>query len=62
MDKIETMAEEEVLVASHGAGGVSLAITHPWFGRIATVRLDADQALHVAVELERARLRSGEAV
>ncbi len=35
MSKIETLGEEHVLVASHGTKGVSLAVTHPWFGRIA---------------------------
>ena len=60
MSKIETLGEEHVLVASHGADGVTLAVTHPWFGRIATVRLDGGQALLVAEELDRARMRSEE--
>ena len=60
MSKIETLGEEHVIVASHGPNGVSLAVTHPWFGRIATVRLDGEQALLVAEELDRARVRSEE--
>ena len=60
MSKIETLGEEHVLVASHGTDGVSIAVTHPWFGRIATVRLDGEQALRVAEELDRARARSEE--
>ena len=60
MSKIETLGEEHVLVASHGTNGVSLAVTHPWFGRIATVRLDGEQALQVAEELDRAQARSEE--
>ncbi len=60
MSKIETLGEEHVLVASHGTESVSLAVTHPWFGRIATVRLDREQALLVAAELDRARAQSEE--
>ena len=48
-----------MLVAGHGRD-VALAVTHPWFGRIATVRLDSRQAPLLAEELERAVLRSEE--
>ncbi|MBN1528659.1 MAG: hypothetical protein JW895_06330 [Thermoleophilaceae bacterium] len=59
MSEIETLGEESVLVAGHGAD-VAVAVTHDWFGRIATVRLDPAQALLLAEELERAVLRSEE--
>jgi hypothetical protein len=60
MAKIDTLGEEQLMVASHGTDGVSLAVTHPWFGRIATVRLDPDQALELALDLGSARARSQE--
>ena len=45
-----TLGDEQIRISSHGAGAISIAMTTP-FGRIATVRLDPDQADTVAQAL-----------
>ena len=39
-----TLGGEQMLVASHGHEAISIAVDDPVFGRISTVRLDAEQA------------------
>jgi hypothetical protein len=48
---IDTTGGEWMLVSRAGEDGVMLAIEDQWFGRIATVRLDADQAGDLAAAL-----------
>jgi hypothetical protein len=44
MKDLETMGEEHLIVAAGGAEFVTICVSHPWFGRVATVRLDLRQA------------------
>jgi hypothetical protein len=53
MASVETMGEEEIRVAEHGPDAVRISIDHPYFGRIATVRIDAAQAADLAAALAR---------
>ena len=55
MASIETLAKEEIRVLDHGHDSVRIAITHPYFGRIATVRIDHDQAADLIEALARDR-------
>ena len=48
MAEFPSLGEEEVVLGSHGADAVSLAIDHPAFGRVSTVRLDTDTAAELA--------------
>ena len=45
---ISTLADERILVASHGHDSIRISVTDPYFGRIATVRIDAGQAAALA--------------
>ena len=49
--EIGTMGDESILVASHGHDAIRIAVNDPRFGRIATVRIDPDQATHLAALL-----------
>ena len=51
MDTIDTAGNEHVLVSHAGEDAVLLAVHDPYFGRIATVRLDNEQAFDLAVAL-----------
>ena len=55
MASIETLGEEEIRVLDHGHDSVRIAITHPYFGRIATVRIDHAQAADLIEALDRDR-------
>ena len=44
MRELETLGEEVLQVGSDGIDTVTICVSHPWFGRIATVRLDRSQA------------------
>ena len=55
MASIDTLGEERILVAEHGHDGLRIAITHPYFGRIATVRIDELQAAGLIEALARDR-------
>lgn len=59
MTSIETSGDEQILVASHGHEAVALVVTDPYFGRIATVRIDHAQAEELADALDRARAAGG---
>ena len=45
------MGEESVVVAIHGNDAIRIAVDDPRFGRIATVRVDPDQAVQLAALL-----------
>jgi hypothetical protein len=51
MREFETLGEERLLVAAGGEGVVTLCISHPWFGRIATIRLDLAQTSDLVTAL-----------
>ena len=55
MAAIETLGGEDVRVIEHGHDAVRIAIDHPYFGRIATVRLDHSQAADLIEALARDR-------
>jgi hypothetical protein len=59
MTSIETAGDEQILVARHGHEAVALVVTDPYFGRIATVRIDHAQAEELADALDRARAAGG---
>jgi hypothetical protein len=46
--EIPTLADERILVASHGDDAIRISVIDPYFGGIATVRIDADQAAELA--------------
>ncbi len=51
---IDTVGEQRVLVSRFGEDTVLVAVDDPRFGRIATVRLDAEQAGDLAAALREA--------
>jgi hypothetical protein len=51
MRELETQGEERLLVAAGGEGVVALYVSHPWFGRIATIRLDIPQMSQLVTAL-----------
>lgn len=48
MAEFASLGEEAVTLSAHGQDAVSLAVTHPAFGRVSTVRLDTDTAAELA--------------
>jgi hypothetical protein len=51
MRELETLGEEVLTVASDGIDTVTISVSHPWFGRIATVHLDRGQAFDLVQAL-----------
>lgn len=49
--EVPTLGGEQVLVAGHDREAIRLAVTDPYFGRIATIRLDPLQASELAQAL-----------
>jgi len=43
-----SLGEEAVMLSAHGQDTVSIAVTHPDFGRVSTVRLDTETAAELA--------------
>ena len=62
MTSIDTTGDEQILVARHGHEALALVVTDPYFGRIATVRIDNAQAEELAAALDRARTAGAEPV
>ena len=52
MATISTTGDELIRVAAHGDAALSVLIDDPAFGRIATVRLDHQQAAQLASALD----------
>ena len=48
MAEFPSLGEEGVTLSAHGRDVVSIAVTHPDFGRVSTVRLDTDTAAELA--------------
>jgi hypothetical protein len=52
--ELKTLGEEVLTVTSDGIDTITICVSHPWFGRIATVSLDRGQALDFVQALWRA--------
>ena len=48
MADFASLGDEGVTLSAHGQDVVSIAVTHPDFGRVSTVRLDTDTAAELA--------------
>jgi hypothetical protein len=44
MSEFASLGGEAVVLSAHGKDAVSIAVTHPVFGRVSTVRLDTETA------------------
>ena len=44
MAEFASLGDEAVALSAHGDDVVSIAVTHPDFGRVSTVRLDTETA------------------
>ncbi len=51
MTEFASLGDEAVALSAHGQDVVSIAVTHPDFGRLSTVRLDTDTAAELASAL-----------
>ena len=48
MAEFASLGDEAVTLSTHGEDTVALAVTHPDFGRVSTVRLDTKTAADLA--------------
>ncbi len=48
MAEFASLGDEAVMLSAHGEDTVALAVTHPDFGRVSTVRLDSETAAELA--------------
>ena len=48
MADFASLGDEAVTLSAHGEDTVALAVTHPAFGRVSTVRLDTETAAELA--------------